>query len=230
MKDLAQLEKQIGYTFQDRDLLLTALTHSSYLNEHGLPKTACNERLEFLGDAILEMHTSLFLFRHFPNEMEGKLSKYRASIVCEKALSESARALHLGDYLRLSHGMELSGGNTSDALLSDAFEALLAAVYLDGGKKETENLVKNYVDANLDERLLQGDSKTILQEMLQEQGQNVEYELLSESGPEHEKTFVVEARIGGRAFGRGTGSSKKAAQQAAAYETIKLLRNTETCI
>ncbi len=224
MDHLDELQEKIGYRFKDRRLLVRAMTHSSYVNEHRLEKTDCNERLEFLGDSILEMLTSIFLYKNFPSRMEGDLSKYRASIVCERALAESARALDLGNAIILGHGMELGGGRSSDSVLSDAFEALLAALYLDGSFETARRLIDLYVTDHIDEKLISYDSKTMLQELLQDSGKNVEYRVLSESGPEHEKTFEIGAYIDGALYGKGTGHSKKSAQQAAAYETIKQLR------
>ena len=221
-----KLEQAIGYEFRDIGLLNHASTHSSYINEHQLNKEDCNERLEFLGDSILEMVTSDYLYHAYPKTMEGELSKLRASIVCERALAKSAREIGLGEFLILGKGMELGGGRESDAITSDAFEAVLAALYLDGGLEEAKKLIDAHVLNHIEERLLFSDSKTSLQEILQEQGKQVRYELISESGPDHDKSFTVAAYVGDTLMGTGTGHNKKQAEQNAAYETINKIRNT----
>lgn len=223
-----ELEHKIQYSFKDKTLLIKAMTHSSYINEHGLKKQDCNERLEFLGDAILELYSSRFLYENNPELMEGELSKKRASLVCEKSLANAARALRLGEILRLGKGMELSGGRSYDSILSDAFEALLAAIYLDGGEQKASELVHRFVlkETGSSE---ESDPKTALQELLQKHNRTPEYVLLSESGPEHEKKFEYEVRIDGIRYGKGSGRSKKAAQMEAASNTIRLIRE-ETCI
>lgn len=216
--DLSLLEKQLNYRFRDPGILKTALTHSSYVNEHRMRKPECNERLEFFGDAILEMLTSRYLFKTYPDSMEGDMSKMRASIVSEKALSECARKIGLGDFLILGNGMEKSGGRKSDALLSDAFEALLAAIYLDGGADEVEALVEKLVFEPLATDHYYEDYKTILQELVQGRHGVVTYELLREEGPENNRLFEYRVLVGGEVLGRGTGKSKKDAQTAAAKE------------
>lgn len=227
---MTELEKKIGYTFENAGLLKHALTHSSYINEHHLVKQDCNERLEFLGDAILEMVSSEYFYHHYPEKMEGELSKLRASLVCEKSLADCARTIGLGSCIYMGKGMELSGGRESDAIISDAFEALIAAMFLDGGEKAARDLILTYVLNDIEDKILFTDSKTILQELLQEKGKQVTYELKSESGPEHMKVFEVEAVIDGRGYGIGSGHSKKQAQQNAAYETIRMIRKTDSCI
>lgn len=223
-----ELEKQIGYSFRDPGLLRTALTHSSYVNEHSLRKQDCNERMEFLGDALLESASSRFLYAKFPLLMEGELSRKRAALVCESALARAARSVSLGDHLLLGKGMEKGGGRDSDSILSDAFEALLAAMYLDGGIREAEALIERNVlrDTVSDEEI---DPKTALQELLQSRGLEPDYVLVNESGPEHDKSFSYEVRIAGRVYGTGNGRSKKAAEANAAAKTIEMLRN-EQCI
>ena len=227
---MKKLEEIIGYEFQNEKLLKTALTHSSFLNEHGLDKTECNERLEFLGDAVLETISSEFLFKNYPENMEGDLSRMRSALVCEKSLCEASRSLQLGAFLRLGKGMEKEGGRNNDAVLADAFEALLAALFLDGGMEVAKKLVYSYVLNDTEEKILLNDAKTRLQEMIQKEDRHVSYRLLSASGPDHQKSFTCQALINDEPFGTGTGSSKKQAEQAAAYETIKMIRNNVTCI
>ena len=219
---MTELERILGYEFRDRLLLQTALTHSSYLNEHGLKKTECNERLEFFGDAFLEIVSTEYLYKKFPELMEGDLSKIRAHCVSEKSLSEAALSIRLGEFLKLGKGTDLDGGRTSKAILSDAFEALLAALYLDGGKQKAEELIHRYVLIHLADD--SSDSKSVLQEMAQNDGKTVSYRIVSENGPEHNREFVCEAFIGGTRYCTGTGKSKKAAETAAADATIKYLR------
>ena len=225
---MMELEKQIGYSFRDPGLLRTALTHSSYVNEHALRKQDCNERMEFLGDALLESASSRFLYAKYPALMEGELSRKRAVLVCETALARAARSIGLGDHLMLGKGMEKGGGRSADSILSDAFEALLAAMYLDGGIQEAEALIERTVlrDTASDEEI---DPKTALQELLQSRGMEPKYILVNESGPEHDKSFSYEVRIERRVYGTGIGRSKKAAEANAAAKTIEMLRN-EQCI
>lgn len=214
--DITELEKILHYQFNDIRLLKQALIHSSYINENGLTKPDCNERLEFFGDAVLEMVTSRYLFLTYPNYMEGSLSKMRASIVSEKPLAKVARQLRLGDFLYLGRGMEIAGGRDSDNVLSDAFEAVLAALYLDGGIKEAERLIERLVLAPLKTDSYQEDFKTLIQEMVQEQGGTIRYELISESGPDHDKTYTVQVYVNETIMGHGTGKSKKLAEMKAA--------------
>ena len=223
-----ELEKAIGYTFSDRDLLTRALTHSSYLNEHGLAKQECNERLEFLGDAILEVISSEYLYRRYPDLMEGALSKKRSACVSERSLKKAADSIALGESLLLGKGAEQNGGRQAPSILSDAFEALLAALWLDGGRDTAERLIHErvliYAEKNED------DAKTALQELAQEHGKSVKYREISENGPEHMREFFFfEALVDGKRYGTGTGRSKKEAQTAAATAAIKRLES-ELCI
>ncbi|MBR4768336.1 MAG: ribonuclease III [Lachnospiraceae bacterium] len=224
MSTLGDLEARLGYSFRDKSLLVHALTHSSYVNEHGLRKQDCNERLEFFGDAILEMIASRHLYQKYPEFMEGELSKRRANCVSERGLAKAARSLDLGDALFLGRGMEESGGRTFDSVLSDAFEALLAALYLDGGLEIPEKIILDYVLVN-DEDKLPYDEKTSLQELVQKSGKSVRYELVSEEGPEHERRFTYRVIIGRKPYGEGTGRSKKEAQSNAAEKTLEMIRN-----
>ena len=188
--DLSELEKLLEYQFTDIRILKHALIHSSYVNEHHLEKPDCNERLEFFGDAVLEMFTSRYLYKTYPDLMEGALSKMRASIVSEKPLAAAARQIRLGDFLYLGNGMEKSNGRDSDAVLSDAFEAVLAALYLDGGYKIAERFINRIVLEPLKNDEYKEDFKSLLQEIVQSKGGTVTYEQISESGPDHDKTFL----------------------------------------
>ena len=196
-------QKKIKIRFHDKKLLTTALTHSSYANERKLSRGKDNERLEFLGDAVLELIMSDYLFHTYKDEPEGKLTKMRASLVCEPTLAFCAKDLSLGDYLLLSKGEDLTGGRERDSILSDAFEAVIGAVYLDQGFEEARKFVETYLLQDVDEKVLFYDAK------------------IKEDGPDHQKTFTVEARLGEKVIGTGTGRSKKSAEQTAAYEAMK---------
>ena len=221
---MTDLERTIGYTFKDPSLLRRAMTHSSYINEHGLSKPDCNERLEFLGDALLESVASVFLYHRFPDLMEGELSKRRAALVCERALAVSAREIGIPDALILGKGMEKSNARSSDSVTSDAFESLIAALYLDGGFESAKRLIDTHVLNDADEKMISYDAKTALQEILQKEGRAFSYHLVSESGPDHDREFTVEVRVEDLSYGRGTAKSKKQAEQAAALEAIRKLR------
>lgn len=222
---LQELEERIHYTFQDKELLENAMRHSSYANEKRLPKEKCNERLEFLGDAVLELVSSEFLFYQNPHMPEGELTKTRASLVCEPSLAFCAREIQLGSYLLLGKGEERTGGRLRDSVTSDALEALIGAIYLDGGFANAKEFILNFVLNDIEHKKLFFDSKTILQEMVQKNGTNeVSYELVKEEGPDHNKTFSVEVYIGETCYGNGSGRTKKAAEQNAAYHAILELR------
>ncbi len=224
-RNILQLQKEIGYTFNDHALLEQAVTHSSYANEHHLGKLVCNERLEFLGDAVLELSVSEFLFKEYPKETEGKLTRKRASIVCEQTLALCANEIQLGAYLRMGKGEEVTGGRKRDSITSDALEALIGAIYLDGGLANAKEFIQTFILTDIEKKELFYDSKTILQEMIQSRGkQELSYQLVKEEGPDHDKTFVVEALVNGKVFGTGKGSTKKAAEQKAAYEVILTLK------
>lgn len=224
-KKLKELEKKIGYDFRDFSLLKTAMMHSSYTNERHLEKYRCNERLEFLGDAVLELVSSEFLFRESPRVSEGELTKTRASMVCEPSLAMCARDIGLGDYLLLGKGEEATGGRKRDSITSDAMEALIGAIYLDGGFTSAKEFIHRFVLTDLEDKKLFYDSKTILQEMVQaDRNREISYRLVGEKGPDHNKSFSVEVLIGGDVYGAGQGRTKKAAEQQAAYEAILKLR------
>lgn len=223
---LSELEAAIGYNFSDKELLMTALTHSSFANELKINKCEYNERLEFLGDAVLEIVVSEFLYFNEPDVNEGSLSKHRASLVCEKALAECARRIELGKYLRLGKGETLCGGASRDSIISDAMEAVIGAVYLDGGLEEAKKLINAYVLFDLDKRDLYKDCKSALQELCQARfSDRAYYDLLGEAGPEHDRTFKVRARCGEMVLAEGEGRTKKAAEQLAASRSIEMIKS-----
>ena len=224
-RQLKELEVKIGYHFKNRKLFEQALTHSSYANERRLSKLGCNERLEFLGDAVLEIVSSEFLFTKFPEMPEGDLTKTRASLVCEPTLAYCAEEISLGSYLLLGKGEEATGGRGRNSVVSDAMEALIGAIYLDGGFANAKEFIHRFILNDIEHKQLFYDSKTILQEMVQSMGEGtLSYELLKEEGPDHNKEFEVCARIGERIVGYGTGRTKKAAEALAAYRGILKLK------
>jgi ribonuclease-3 len=221
------LEDKIKYHFSDPMILFHAMTHSSYANEMRLDKEKNNERLEFLGDAVLELVTSEAVYTEYTDLTEGDLTKLRASIVCEQTLSACARELKLGEYLLLGKGEDISGGRNRDSILSDTLEAMIGAIYLDGGFTNAKEFIKSYLLADIKNKALFFDSKTILQEIIQNNNNNqkLRYKLLSEEGPDHNKTFKVAVCIGNDEIGYGSGRTKKAAEQEAAYQAIQKLRS-----
>ena len=224
VKELKELQEKIKYHFQDPQILRQAMIHSSYANENHLQKYECNERLEFLGDAVLELVSSEFLFYEDKKMPEGELTKTRASMVCEQALAFCARQIGLGDYLLLGKGEDATGGRKRDSITSDALEALIGAIYRDGAFANAKEIIHRVVLNDLEHKKLFYDSKTILQEIVQANFQDpVEYRLLGEEGPDHDKSFRVMVYIGEQAFGQGKGRAKKAAEQEAAYQTILML-------
>lgn len=226
-KDLKELEGKIGYKFDDFTLFTKAMIHSSYANEKHLPKYECNERLEFLGDAVLELVSSEFLFHNNPKLPEGELTKTRASMVCEPALAFCARDLDLGEYLLLGKGEDATGGRKRESVTSDAMEALIGAIYLDGGFANAKEFINRFILKDLENKKLFYDSKTILQEVVQGEHEQLTYVLTDESGPDHNKSFTVRACIGERVIGSGTGHTKKAAEQEAAYQALLMLKNQQ---
>lgn len=223
--DLNMLEKRIGYTFRDKELLKQALTHSSFINEQKINKTRDYERLEFLGDAVLELVSSEFLFRTHRSLPEGELTKMRASMVCEPALAFCAREIELGEFIRLGRGEELTGGRYRESITSDVMEAVIGAIYLDGGMEPARNHINRFILSDLENKQLFYDSKSNLQELAQGTlKKEIRYELLEESGPEHNKTFVVEVFMGEKSLGKGLGRTKKAAEQQAAYDALLFLK------
>lgn len=214
-------QKEIGHQFKNKNLLRQALTHSSYANEHHMNKLYNNERLEFLGDAVLEIVSSEFLYKKFPDLYEGQLSKKRASLVCEPTLALCARQIHLGDYLYLGKGEDLTGGRERDSIVSDAMEAVIGAIFLDSGLGEAKTFILRFVLNDIEHKALFHDSKTKLQEIVQAKWKEaVVYETVGSEGPDHNLIFFVEARCGERVLGKGSGRTKGAAGQDAAYRAI----------
>ena len=218
---MAKLEEKIGYRFRNRMLLKQALTHSSYANEQKINKSGDYERLEFLGDAVLELVSSDYIYKHNPNMTEGKMTKFRSSIVCEPALAFCAREIGLEQYILLGKGEETTGGRDRDSIISDVMEAIIGAIYLDSGIDEASVYIQRVILSDLEHKQLFYDAKTILQEKVQKKNKGtLRYVLLREEGPEHDKTFAVDAMIDDVRVGSGTGHSKKAAEQKAAYEAL----------
>ncbi len=227
-KDISELEVITGHRFNNKKLLETALTHSSYANDLKLGRLNHNERLEFLGDAVLELSSSEILYDQYPEKTEGELTRLRASIVCEPTLAMCARDMGIDEYLKLGRGEERTGGRGRDSVISDAFEALIGAIYLDGGFDAAKRFVDKFVMKDVENKQIFYDSKTILQEMLQKlYKESVNYVLAEERGPEHEKEFFVEAVFEGEVIGRGKGRTKRKAEQQAAYEAIIRLREQD---
>ena len=226
--DLDGFQKIIQYQFNNIGLLKNALTHSSYDNEKKTGNYKDNERLEFLGDAVLELTSSEFIYTGNPDMNEGKMTRLRASIVCEPTLAMCARQIHLQEYIMLGKGEDLTGGRTRDSIISDALEALIGAIYLDGGFANAKEFIHRFVLNDLENKQLFYDSKTILQEVVQAHGLEVEYELTGEEGPEHDKKFHVIAKAGDLFVVKGTGHTKKAAQQQAAYNALLHLKKNGT--
>lgn len=232
MLPLEELQRRIGYTFRDQKLLTRALTHSSYSNETGARNhhLLCNERLEFLGDSVLSLITSEYLYNSFPELPEGDLTRIRAATVCEGALASYAEQIGLGDFLLLGKGERQSGGAKKPAVIADAFEAILAAIYLDVGNSDALQVVSSFLLPFIKQAVAtlpdvggyHTDSKSRLQEFVQKDKGTPEYRLVSESGPDHNKTFVVEVYLDSNCIGRGQGHSKKYAEQAAAKSALVL--------
>jgi len=228
MNRLEEFQKLIGYRFNDISVLKEALTHSSYVNENKasgrIPRD--NERLEFLGDAVIEFYVSVFLFEKYKDMPEGDLTKLRASLVCEQSLAQCSREISLGDFLYMGKGEESSGGRERPSITSDAFEALTAAIYLDLGREAAEDFIYNHLLKTLENKALFFDAKTRLQEIVQgESDAALRYEIISEDGPSHNKVFIAAVYLNDREIGRGQGHSKKNAQQSAAEHAIERLES-----
>jgi ribonuclease-3 len=220
-----RLQECIGYYFGDERLLENALTHSSFAHERKQPQR-CNERLEFLGDSVLSIVVADYLYHHYPELPEGELTRIRAASVCEKALYGFAKSINLGDSLLLSRGEQNTGGRNRPSILADAFEALIAAIYLDGGMEPAKAFILKYVVPTLDNHRKAAfkDYKTLLQEVIQQNPEDrLTYLLVEESGPDHDKVFKYEVHINSNPVGTGTGRSKKEAEQAAAKEALRLM-------
>lgn len=219
------LESKLGYTFHDGSLLENALTHSSYANEHRSEGFSSNERLEFLGDSVLGMVTADYLYRTHPDVPEGVLTRTRAALVCEESLHEVAQGLGLGEFLKLGKGEEAGGGRVRPSILADATEAVLAAVYLDGGISPARQLIARLILDKEDEKAVAHDYKTALQELVQrEAGQVLGYRLVDECGPDHAKVFRMEVTLNDAVVGLGEGRTKKEAEQMAARAAIRRLK------
>ena len=226
MTDIKKFQEVIGYHFHDEKLLRQALTHSSFANEKHLKKHSDNERLEFLGDAVLEIISSEFLYKEYPDKPEGELTKLRASIVCEPTLALCTKDIALGEYLLLGKGEDQTGGRGRKSILSDALEAVIGAIYLDGGFANAKEFIHKYILNDIENKQLFYDSKTTLQEIVQGRyEEDVRYVLLREEGPDHNKSFYMQALLGEKVLGEGCGHTKKAAEQQAAYCAIKKLKN-----
>ena len=223
--DFTEFENKIGYTFKNKELLHEALSHSSYANEVKRGRHS-NERLEFLGDRVLSIVVSKHLFTHFKHLPEGELTKIRASLVCEKALFEFSKKIDLGKHILLGKGEENSGGRERPSIVSDAFEAVIAAVFLDGGMEAAEKYVLSFIPKNIEATGSKSlhDYKTMLQEIIQKNPEErVEYVLADQTGPDHDRKFVVQVRLNSNVIGTGEGHSKKQAEQAAACEALRLM-------
>lgn len=223
--DFTEFEKKIGYIFKNKELLHEALSHSSYANEVKRGRHS-NERLEFLGDSVLSIVVSKHLFTHFKHLPEGELTKIRASLVCEKALFEFSKNIDLGKHILLGKGEENSGGRERPSIVSDAFEAVIAAVFLDGGMEAAEKYVLSFIPKNIEATGSKSlhDYKTMLQEIIQKNPEErVEYVLADQTGPDHDRKFVVQVRLNSNVIGTGEGHSKKQAEQAAACEALRLM-------
>ena len=223
--ELEGIEKEIGYEFKNKELLKTALTHTSYAYEKHINS---NEKLEFLGDSILEFLSSRYLYENYPNLREGEMTKVRATVVCEKSLYKIASKHNFGKYLYLGKSEKINGGNKRPAILADSVEAVIAAMYLDGGLE----IVDNFIIKNLKEEIEQAsthvgdkDYKTVLQEKLQEGGDvKIEYEITKESGPDHDKSFEAQVRFNGKILAKGSGKSKKGAEMQAAKKALEKIK------
>lgn len=218
---LKELQEKIGYQFKDETLLKQALTHSSFANEQKINKLGNYERLEFLGDAVLELVSSEFLYNENKDMPEGQLTRLRASMVCEPALAYCARDIQLGSYILLGKGEEATGGRKRDSIISDVMEAVIGAIFLDGGIENAKKYIYRFVLSDLEDKILFMDSKTLLQEEIQKNNTaQLKYELVGETGPDHDKEFRVEAYLDEKLIGTGVGRTKKAAEQQAAYEAL----------
>ena len=222
---MKELQESIGYSFHNPELLTEAMTHSSYAHEQH-KGMKYNERLEFLGDAVLSIVVSAYIYKHCPELPEGELTKLRASLVCEKSLFDFAKQIDLGSYLRLSNGERRNGGARRPSIVSDAFEALIAAIYLDGGMEAARKHILRFVIPEIEQHKNHSfkDYKTALQEIIQKNpGEKLEYRLVGSSGPDHDKHFKVEVCLNSNVIGKGGGRSKKEAEQQAAREALELM-------
>lgn len=225
---LKELEEKIEYHFKDRSLLKKALTHSSYTNEQKINKWSDYERLEFLGDAVLELVTSAFLYEKYPEMQEGEMTRKRSTLVCGSSLAFCAKDIEIGKYVLLGKGEDATGGRGRESITSDVMESLIGAIYLDGGYEKASAFIHRFVLSDLESKELFYDSKTLLQEYVQKSGAaSLHYVLVGESGPDHEKQFEIEVRLNSRVMGHGVGKTKKAAEQQAAYEALLASKEKE---
>lgn len=222
--DIKKFQEIIGYTYKNEKLLIEALSHSSYANENKKHRKS-NERLEFLGDSVLSIVVSKHIFNHYKHLPEGELTKIRASLVCEKALYEFSKVIHLGDYILLGKGEEHTGGRERPSILADAFEAVIASIYLDGGFEPVEKYILGFIPKDIiNKPPVFNDFKTVLQEVIQKNPEEkIEYILVEEKGPEHDKAFVVNVCLNSNVIGKGMGRNKKEAEQMAAKEALELM-------
>ena len=224
---MRQLEEKIGYTFNDKKLLLTALTHSSYANERQSEGASCYERLEFLRDSVLGAVTANFLYSYKPELPEGRMTRLRAELVCEGSLHSVAMRLGLGDYMRLGKGEEHTGGRQRPSIMADMVESIIAAMYLDGGLEPAKRFIHSMIldGAVLDDSHPSADYKTALQELVQQKsGSTIAYELIDQSGPDHNKIFTFRVSVNGEPVGEGSGRTKKEAEQMAACRALEALK------
>ena len=227
--DYDKLQNTLGYQFKDLSVLKLALTHSSFAHERpGQTKGQYNERIEYLGDAVLELIVSDYLYYNYPEKSEGEMTRTRASLVCEFTLAACAREISLGEYIFLCKGEDVTGGRKRDSILSDAFEAILGAIYVDGGFEPARAFISRILLKDIEHKQLFYDSKTCLQELVQaKKNQQLQYVIVKESGPEHNKQFVAEVQINGAVIAEGKGHSKKTAEQQAAYAALLKLKGKE---
>lgn len=222
LNGISELQQVIGYEFKNEKYLITALSHSSYANETKLEKTQNYERQEFLGDAVLELSVSDYIFSTYATMPEGEMTKLRASLVCEPTLAYIARTeIDLPRYMLLGKGEENTGGRDRDSIISDVFEAVIGAIYLDGGLEHAVSFIRKYVLTNMEQKIEFVDSKTRLQEKVQAVSKTLEYILVSEEGPAHNRVYTSDVYVGGEKLGTGSGKTKKSAEQHAAYEALK---------
>lgn len=233
LKKIALLEKKIGYKFLNMDILKNALTHSSFANEsnnNNKKSLSSNERLEFLGDSILNMTISEYLFKNYPQLPEGELTKIRSIVVCAVTLSKCSRNLDVGEFLVLGKGEVVSGGKNRDSILADAFEAIIGAIFIDSGLDYAKEFILKNLNTIISESVtgeILMDYKTQLQELVQKNADKVDYDIIDEQGPDHDKIFQAQVRVGERLLGKGSGKTKKEAEQRAAQKTYKILQEEQ---
>ena len=227
--DTESFEKRINYTFNDKDKIKLAFTHSSYANEHKNFVSENNERLEFLGDAVLDMIVSEYIYKKFPKMPEGELTKLRAGVVCEGSLAKIAREFEFGKYLLLGKGEESTGGRNRDSILADAFEVVIGVICLDGGIESAGKYIMSFMEKVIDDMKISFrtlDCKTHLQELIQKNSKSpITYEIIDEKGPDHDKVFIAEVYHDKKTLGCGEGKSKKEAEQNAAFDALEKLEN-----